>query len=1356
MTASPVTGNAGTPIEGLYGRLAALRRRLSSVILLRGLALVALVLLGGGLTAGALDWLLDLPAAVRAAALVLLLGGAGLIVWKQLFQPWTQRRDDLALALRLEQAYPTLNDALASAVQFLEQPTSPAAGSAVLRREAIRRALRLVQSCDFQQVVPLRGLSLALGGSLLLGGVVTALALYYPAVVGTATLRLLDPYAEHSWPRATQLHLTFPRRVARGQPFILRGQVQGVIPNRALVEFDGLSTGKEVKEYPITRPHKEARQGLFIAKVDLTRQQRGFRFRVRANDAQAPERPGRWFSVEVAQPPQLAPLDGRPSPQWELHYPAYTELPSPEKLPPGRGEVEVIAGTNVLLHAASDRPLAQASVSFRPTDPGVLPALYLGLLGLRSPLEVLTSLAGGQSVWGQVPGRLADDRQRFTIEFRPWVSGLCVLRLEDPEGLSKEYEYPLRVQADPLPLVRLEQPSGNENVVPDAVVTVTVVAEDEIFALRSVYIEYRRQDGQRRSVEAVPRRLPLYEGPALERALPLLLSGLAPSLCPLPAAPAHFRPQRLTLTRRWPLAGLVKEGDTLLVQACAEDFNDVPAHPAAGRSAVIELHVVSPQTLAAQLDEAQSKLRQELVRLREWQEKALRQVLSAEQQRQATGQLRPEDVEGLVEAEQLQRQIQARIGLTPQQGLRGDIRRLEQLLRDNRLPPSGARDRLRVLKNELERLLRESLPQIEPHLTAARQQAAAPETAPSAKEEPAAQDGTPPSPAPTEKKTTPPSPLKKENPVREPASPAAGSAGPKAPPPAAATPKESPPPPGTAGKTSAARPAADPVARELAQARRQQEEVKQSLDELLRYFEHWADLNELRGETRTALQEQKDLKKELERLAPNFRPEQPEDQAAVRKVAELQRRLADRVERLLERLERVSKELAGRDPEMAERLRKAAQIGREELLPQEIRDTGEQQLLPRNPRTGELLPPRLFEAISQQSKSIQRLEKMTQTLEEDHTAEVERLLHKQKQVHKELQALQEELERLRQRRQEAQRLADPQQRQEALQRLAQEQRRLEEELRKKARELARLGAPDAAQDLAAAAERLERNLQQLDEGDDPEEAAEQAQKRLEQAQKHLEQAQKQQEEELARERALRLADQLKSLKERQEAALVESQRLHRQALQTGWRRALIASLEDHRRVQSALHREAEHLAEKWQMTPVFSRLLQRTAQVMDQAATTLKERADKAVPRQGIFPWPPADLAEENHLQEQTEKLQREALRRLERLLAALKPLEEQARQAAEEEAGNGPPPGPGGGVRPGDFLPPLAQLKALRDEQAALRERTAAFARAHPDLSRLTPAERAELEALHADQQELFRLFRQLFLAEPSPEKKK
>src|SRR5437588_11111373 len=129
----PSTARPSVDPSLLRSRLAGLRRRLRFVVLRRGVGWLLTAVLLAAVVAGLLDWHWHLPSLVRAAFLVGTLSAAVLIVYRYLVRPLASRADDLALALRVEDRYPALNDALASTVQFLDEPAdSEARGSASL------------------------------------------------------------------------------------------------------------------------------------------------------------------------------------------------------------------------------------------------------------------------------------------------------------------------------------------------------------------------------------------------------------------------------------------------------------------------------------------------------------------------------------------------------------------------------------------------------------------------------------------------------------------------------------------------------------------------------------------------------------------------------------------------------------------------------------------------------------------------------------------------------------------------------------------------------------------------------------------------------------------------------------------------------------------------------------------------------------------------------------------------------------------------------------------------------------------------------------------------------------------------
>src|SRR4051812_19574180 len=115
------------PMNPLQSRLAVLRRRLRTVVTFRGGCWALAALVASVALACLIDQAVylknnrDLPSLIRAVFLLGVLGGTGYVSYRFLLRPLRVRTDDLALALRVEEQYPVLNDSLASTVQFLQQ-----------------------------------------------------------------------------------------------------------------------------------------------------------------------------------------------------------------------------------------------------------------------------------------------------------------------------------------------------------------------------------------------------------------------------------------------------------------------------------------------------------------------------------------------------------------------------------------------------------------------------------------------------------------------------------------------------------------------------------------------------------------------------------------------------------------------------------------------------------------------------------------------------------------------------------------------------------------------------------------------------------------------------------------------------------------------------------------------------------------------------------------------------------------------------------------------------------------------------------------------------------------------------------
>jgi hypothetical protein len=1346
----PAATRPGLDASPLRQRLAALRRRLYLVATVRGAGWLLTVLVATAVVAGVLDWRWHLPGTVRAVFLVAALAGAAVVAVRYLLRPLSARSDDLALALRVEERYPSLNDALASTVQFLNQPGENNNDSASMRREAVRRALGLMHGLDFNRVVDARGL---LSASLAVTGT-CALALLFlwidPALAKTALVRLANPFGTRDWPHLTQLDAlearyktagsgaftdwqplnAEPIRVGKNYEFQLQGAVKGrVIPDKVIVVFRAGNFPPSEHTCDVTFD-EATKTHRFGTRLKPDQVQQTFKFQVRANDDTSSE-----FEVKVLPPPQLA----KSSPQLTLHYPAYTGLGSPKALDAGTANVDAVFGTAVTLRAKVDRPLKAAWIEPEPEDKTVTFDALIGPLG--AAVGGHARKAGALAGWERVEVTLdPKDRSLLRAEFLPRVSGSYWLHFEDETGLRGNKRLEVKLHADPTPTVQLERPSPARDVLhvlPDAELPLYVLADDQVFALRSVFVYYRTMRAD------PPRKLVLYDHAAFAADCVAPLTGAGVRA----AKGVKLRPTNLEFRRTLALRTIrhsngwsLREGDVVILQAGADDFDDVTPGKQPGLSHEVEIHVVSRNALEVELNSEQAKVQQELLRLREKEREALKLVTEVENKLKKGEKLTEDDFAKLLQAEQTQQQLHERVG-DDQQGLRAEVARVLQTLKQNQLQNSAVKERMQDVQRELDRLAANELEPIEQRLAQARKEAelndeksraenkaareklakeltdkanaskaAADKKAEQAFQDEAKADRLPDGDAEKDRLNDEAKKLRKEaaelqkqvEQLKKQAERARTDA--------------------ESGNLSQPR-------EQLAEARQHQEEVEKTLNDLLTRLEPWSSTREIKGEANKLLDEQRKLAAELEELkkqekdilGKGFDELTPRQREELAELRDKQQRIEERTNQLLEKMNRVSRERLDKDPETAQELRDAREQAKQDNITGQMKDAKD-----------DIKNNRIQDAQRNQADAIKGLEKMVKTLKDRREAELDRLVKRMREAEKQLDELIDEQERLQKKVQEAQKLEDPKEREEALKRLAKQQAELQQKAQDLMKQLSRLRAERASGALGKAGGEMEQAGGELSRGRQGNDKQEDALERLDEAQRELEQARQQAEDQLRREQLARVEETIKALRDRQEGLNKEAVRIQKEIQQKAeWSRTLGGELSRLAENELGLGTEAVEVAKKdLPGTPVFAKLVERVAKIMeeasDRAQTVRKEK-------------PPFDKLPDAELT----RLQNEALRRLGQMLDAVKA--ETAALNQNAAAGGGGNGGGGEGGAGANGLPPLAQLKLLRAMQEDVNKRTEAFRKAHPDLDNLTEKEKTELATIRRDQQDIAGLLEEL-----------
>ena len=314
-----------------------------------------------------------------------------------------------------------------------------------------------------------------------------------------------------------------------------------------------------------------------------------------------------------------------------------------------------------------------------------------------------------------------------------------------------------------------------------------------------------------------------------------------------------------------------------------------------------------------------------------------------------------------------------------------------------------------------------------------------------------------------------------------------------------------------------------------------------------------------------------------------------------------------------------------------------------------------------------------------------------------------------------------------------------------------------DDLEEAARKLQRLQEPKAARALEKAADKMRQGAKKLQAGEPADDEEREAQEQIQVAENELDDLQ----QELAREQMVQIAERLKGLKERQDAAVERSKELHAKVIaRKKWSLGLMQTLDADRQSQAGLAKETQTLEEKLKEAMVFEHILKKAGKAMEAAAEAMAERKELAKERaleEGQFGK--EELDDEAKAQDKILRPQKLAADRLDRLLEAMKntpPQPRQPQQAKQDEKKDEKKDGGDNkkdkeeekqpqGMQSQDGVPPMAQIKALKGEQVEVLESTKKFAELHPNVERLNDREIAELRELTEEQGRLRQLFEQM-----------
>ena len=1092
-----------------------------------------------------------------------------------------------------------------------------------------------------------------------------------------------------------------PDRIAVGRPYVLKITLHGQIPKNVKIEMQN----KMIRSDKLLEVKQDGdkQSATIVTAIDMTQQYSEFKFRIVANDGSFPPQDNSWHVVEVRMPPKLVDLDGKPSPQIALYPPAYTDLPSPIKLraPGGTRHLEVMAGTTVVLRAKADRALDQAWIEYQPESALALPAAVLSFLGQTGPLQALAQAEMGAAVWGRIPAKFDNEGSVLEVSFTPWVSGGYVLHLRDKDRLVMPFSSDLRVQLDPLPEVKLVRPAASVTAHPDAKLPFKFRVTDEQFAIRTVFVEYRKRAPDHRLI-GEPTRVVLYEASAWGKALPRLIDrGKSPiqllGELGRPQPDLRLRYKQMDFDTLWSL-NQFKEGDLVEIEVCADDFCDIYGYREPGKSHAIMLRIIGRSQIVQDNARKLAEIEKELKKLEEMQDKALKTTKETQQK----DKMDRKSVDRFIDDDQqVQKAIQDMIGRAPDEGLRRDLKEIRDQLKLNELQGTQVARDAGKIESVLGSIAQQELAQIEPKLDDIRRELP----------EDAKND------AKTKKKLEQTAKLQKS----------------------------------VLDNLKDLNKDLDPSAR-MQDQREKLRNLIETQRNLQKELERMKEDRAAQRENAKTKKERDDIDKDFKKDIAKKADEQLELYQQTQKLVEELKAAKenstdpDNAKKIEDALKVIQPEEPKAKPKELEKKQQQQTKAKEDKEPvtKQMKDVAID--LKKAPSEAEQ------QTLDKQDDIAKRLDRALEALDGRREDVTKQEIQKRKDAEKQIDKLEQKLKKLQQDTKKADQIKDMEERLKKKEELAKEHAQLQDEIQEMRRQLARLEEPRAANNLNDAANKMEQAKGKLENGGNPQEEQQQAMDDLKAAKANLQEA----EEELARELLIRFADQLDALKKRQDAAIERSEKLHEKVMKKkSWTDPLVGTLDANIDTQNGIGDETDGLKEKIKDAKVFSNILERAKESMDKASEVMTIRKkDLAVERRYLDKgdgqlMDDEEIADEKLAQDNTLRRQKQAAKRLDNLLDALKEELAKPKKKPKQVAKNDEKKDEKndekkkGGVRPGDGVPAPAQLKALRAEQLDLKQRTEEFAKRHPDKAvQLNENDANELRELEDDQRRLQELF--------------
>jgi hypothetical protein len=366
--------------------------------------LLTVILLGAGLFPA----LRPIPS-LSTAVTLLLLGALGWAL-SGMIRDCLRRVSPEAAALYVEAKHPEVFNNLISALQApaVLEKHPPAHISRPLVERLLEIARRQIETLTRQPLVEWRGVRRQLGVVAPLAVAALGLAWIAPQLLVASAAQLLDPFGPLTSQQTVLTLGEYPPRILMGQALSVRVTAQGQPP--ADVRLRSWHGGKERED----RMLPEGR-GAFHYTFAVLRAPVQFQATARSATSEMGQ-------VDVVEAPAVGNFRVR------YQYPEYTRL-SP-KVEEGTGHIEALAGSEVRIEMAANKPIAEGKLVF--DDATQLP-LLVRAGGLLSGTAIVTKPGGYHIEVKDTQGFANQDTPHYRIDVIPDAPPQIDLLAPDPE-----------------------------------------------------------------------------------------------------------------------------------------------------------------------------------------------------------------------------------------------------------------------------------------------------------------------------------------------------------------------------------------------------------------------------------------------------------------------------------------------------------------------------------------------------------------------------------------------------------------------------------------------------------------------------------------------------------------------------------------------------------------------------------------------------------------------------------------------------------------------------------------------------------------------------------------------------------